>query len=115
ALMHELSIATSIVELAEEEAERRGVRVVAVHLTLGQLSGVVSEALAGSYDIAAAGTPLEGSRLVITEAPVVIFCPACRERRTLPSVQLFQCPQCGTPTADVIEGRELQVTALEVE
>jgi hydrogenase nickel incorporation protein HypA/HybF len=39
--MHELSIAMSIVELAEEEAERRGVQVTAVHLKLGALSGVV--------------------------------------------------------------------------
>jgi hydrogenase nickel incorporation protein HypA/HybF len=33
--MHELSIAMSIVELAEEEAERRGVQIDAVHLKLG--------------------------------------------------------------------------------
>ena len=33
--MHELSIAMSIVELAEEEAERRGVQVEAVHLEAG--------------------------------------------------------------------------------
>ncbi|MCU1221680.1 MAG: hypA, partial [Candidatus Angelobacter sp.] len=43
--MHELSIAMSIVEMAEEEAERRGVRISAVHLTLGLLSGVVKDAL----------------------------------------------------------------------
>ena len=43
--MHELSIAMSIVELAEEEAERRGVHINAVHLKLGALSGVVKEAL----------------------------------------------------------------------
>ena len=35
--MHELSIAMSIVEMAEEEAERRGVQVNAVHLKLGAL------------------------------------------------------------------------------
>jgi Zn finger protein HypA/HybF involved in hydrogenase expression len=39
--MHELSIAMSIVELAQEEAERRGIQVDAVHLKLGALSGVV--------------------------------------------------------------------------
>ena len=40
--MHELSIAMSILDVAEEEAERQGgARVVAVHLKLGPLSGVV--------------------------------------------------------------------------
>jgi hydrogenase nickel incorporation protein HypA/HybF len=33
--MHELSIAMSIVELAEEESEQRGVNISAVHLKLG--------------------------------------------------------------------------------
>ena len=39
--MHELSIAMSIVELAQEEIEHRGVHITAVHLKLGALSGVV--------------------------------------------------------------------------
>ena len=43
--MHELSIALSIVELAEEEAAERSVRVNAVHLKLGRLSGVVRDAI----------------------------------------------------------------------
>ncbi|MFI5070488.1 MAG: hydrogenase/urease maturation nickel metallochaperone HypA, partial [Terriglobales bacterium] len=43
--MHELSIAMSIVELAEEEAQQRNAQVTAVHLKLGALSGVVKEAL----------------------------------------------------------------------
>ena len=47
--MHELSIAMSIIELAQEESERRGVHVSAVHLKLGALSGVVKEALLGFF------------------------------------------------------------------
>jgi hydrogenase nickel incorporation protein HypA/HybF len=113
--MHELSIAASILDLAQEEAERRGLRVIAVHLKLGALAGVVKEALFGSYEMVAAGTPLEGSRLVIEDVPIVVFCPACRERRKLKYMNLFQCPECGTPTPEILEGKELQVTALEVE
>ena len=41
----------------------------------GALSGVVPEALLASYEMACAETPLEGSRLVIEEVPVVVFCP----------------------------------------
>jgi hydrogenase nickel insertion protein HypA len=75
--MHELSIAMSIVELAEEEAERRGVQVTAVHLKLGALSGVVKEALLGSYEMAADDTPLKGSSLIIEDIPVMVFCSSC--------------------------------------
>jgi hydrogenase nickel incorporation protein HypA/HybF len=39
--MHELSIAMSIVDMAQEEAERHGgAQVQAVHLKLGRLTGV---------------------------------------------------------------------------
>ncbi len=113
--MHELSIASSLVDLAQEEAETRGVRVLAIHLKLGPLSGVVQDALLGSYEMVSAGTPLEGSRLVIENVPVVVFCPSCQERRQVPSIQWLRCPVCETPTPEVLEGRELLVTALEVE
>ena len=112
--MHELSIAASIVDLAQEEAQKRGVRVLAVYLKLGPLAGVVRDALLGSYEMAAAGTSLEHSRLVIEELPIIVFCPRCDQRRTV-SVQSLCCPRCGTPTPEILQGAELQVTALEVE
>jgi len=46
---------------------------------------------------------------------VTIFCAQCKERRVLPSVQSFVCPECGVPTMDIREGKELEVFALEVE
>src|ERR1700758_1382913 len=113
--MHELSIAMGIVEAATEEAEKRNVQVSAVHLRLGALSGVVKDALLFSYDVACQETPLQGSRLVIEEVPVTVFCPQCNERRVLESVQSFTCPECGAPTGQVLQGKELEMFALEVE
>jgi hydrogenase nickel incorporation protein HypA/HybF len=112
--MHELSIAISIVELAEEEAERRGVQVNAVHLKLGALSGVVKQALLSCYEMACENTPLQGSRLVVEDIPVVIFCPACRAQRPVSSLQLFCCSECGTPASELVQGKELEVVALEI-
>src|ERR1700730_14531167 len=113
--MHELSIAMSIVELAEEEAERRRVQIDAVHLKLGALSGVVKEALLSCYEMACENTLLQGSRLVVEEVPVVIFCSNCRTQRPLISVQLFCCPECGTPCSEILQGKELEVVALEIQ
>jgi hydrogenase nickel incorporation protein HypA/HybF len=114
--MHELSIAMSIVEMAQEEAERRGdVQVTAVYLKLGALSGIVKEALLSSYEMACDDTPLQGSRLIIEEVPVVVFCSKCQAERPLSSVQLFCCAECGTPTSQVVKGKELEVVALEIQ
>jgi hydrogenase nickel incorporation protein HypA/HybF len=114
--MHELSIAMSIVEMAQEEADQRGgVRVSAVHLRLGALSGVVKEALLSCYEMAGDGTPLQGSRLIIEDVPVVVFCSNCREQRPLSSIQLFCCAECGTPTSEIVQGKEIEVVALEIQ
>lgn len=113
--MHELSIALSLVDLAREEAGRHEGRVCALHLRIGALAGVVPEALLASYEMACFETPLEGSRLVIEEVPVVVFCPRCRMERPLDSMQSFCCPECGTPTPQVERGRELELVALEIE
>jgi hydrogenase nickel incorporation protein HypA/HybF len=113
--MHELSIAMGIVDAALDEAQRRGVQVSAVHLRLGALSGVVKDALMFSYEVACQDTPLQGSRLIVEDVPVVVFCPRCKERRALSSVQSFACPECGEPTRDILQGKELEVFALEVQ
>jgi hydrogenase nickel incorporation protein HypA/HybF len=112
--MHELSIAMGIVDAVVEEAQNRGVQVRAVHLRLGALSGVVKEALLFSYEVACQDTPLDGSQLIVEDVPVVVFCAACQKERQLRSVQLFVCPECGAPTMDVRQGKELEVFALEV-
>jgi hydrogenase nickel incorporation protein HypA/HybF len=114
--MHELSIALSILEGVAEEAERQGgAHVYAVHLKLGPLSGVVKEALNFSYDLACEGTPFAGTRLVIEDAPVVVFCTQCQAERAPISVQRFCCSVCGVATPDVVHGRELEIVALEMD
>jgi hydrogenase nickel incorporation protein HypA/HybF len=112
--MHELSIAMSIVDMAQEEAERYRANIDAVHLELGALSGVVKEALLFSYEVACGGTPLEGSRLVVREVPIEVYCQACKMPKTLKSMQWFCCPDCGAQTPEVIRGKELTITALEL-
>lgn len=113
--MHELSIAVSIVDLVQEEANSRGgFQVEAVHLKLGLLSGVVKEALLFSFELACEQTPLHGSKLVIEEVPVLVNCPNCRAQRAVRSLQCFCCAECGTPVYEVVAGREIFVTAVEV-
>lgn len=114
--VHELSIAYDLIESADAAARQAGAaKVNAVHLRLGRLSGVVSDALQFGYDIAAKGTLLEGSRLVIEELPAVIYCESCGSEFELPGIQNFCCPQCGTPSRQIRQGKELEIHSMEVE
>ncbi len=114
--MHELSIAMSLVEIASEEASRLGTgRVTAVHVRVGALSGVVADALQFSWDLATADTAVAGARLQIEEVPVTIYCERCAAERTLPSPQRFRCPVCDELALQIRGGRDLAMTALEVD
>jgi hydrogenase nickel incorporation protein HypA/HybF len=114
--MHELSIAMSIIDLAEEEIEKRGAtQVNAVHLKLGLLSGVAKDALLSSYGLACEGTALAGSSLLIEEVPIVAYCDTCDAPRPVSPVEWFVCPECRAPISRVLQGKELQVVGMEIQ
>ena len=114
--MHELSIAMNIVDVATEEAERRELGpIVAVHLKLGPLSGVVEQYLLSAFELAREGSRLASARLVIEDVPIMAYCPECDAERPVESIQSIRCSACGTPTPEIRRGRELEITAMEVE
>ena len=114
--MHELSIAYNLIETAEAAAREAGAqRVTAVHLRLGVMSGVVEDALRFGFDVAAQNTLLEGAALEIEHLPAVVYCPTCEEERELAQSQRFRCPVCATPTGDLRQGRELELTSIDIE
>lgn len=112
--MHELSVALGVVDVAAEQAARLGGRVVAVHLRVGPLSGVVVGALVSAYELAREGSAVAESELVVEEVPVVAYCGACAAERPIASVLDMRCPACGGPTPEVVRGRELEVFAVEI-
>jgi hydrogenase nickel incorporation protein HypA/HybF len=114
--LHELSIAHSLVEAAAAAALAAGARRVhEVRVVVGALSGVAPDALLFSYDVAAAGTTLEGSRLTIREVPVTIHCPECDLDSPIEGALQLRCPRCDRPSFDVRSGRELLLESLEAD
>jgi hydrogenase nickel incorporation protein HypA/HybF len=114
--MHELSIATNIVEIASQHVEEAGGgRVAAVTLRIGRLSCVHEDALRYSFDLVREGTPLAGAELRIVAVPVRVWCPRCAAEFELPGIQRFACPICSTPSADIRAGRELDLESIELE
>ena len=113
--MHELSIAMSILDSVQEEVDRRNCgSVEAIHLRIGALSGVVPDALRSAYELAAEQTPYASTRLMIEEVPIVIYCAACARNQPIVSSNWFCCPECNTPSNQIVSGRELEITALEL-
>lgn len=114
--MHELSIAMSIIDVAcEESAARDEAVIVAVHVKVGRLSGVVLDALQSAFKIAREETALHEARLVIEDVPVMVDCPNCGCQQLADSIQNLCCGDCGTLSSNITQGCELEVVAIEVE
>ena len=113
--MHELSIMQSALDMVLEKArEARACHVCAIHLRIGALSGVVPEALRFAFDALTPGTIAEGAELVIAPVPARFWCGACE--REFESEDLFaECPQCSRPSGQLRAGRELEISAMEIE
>jgi hydrogenase nickel incorporation protein HypA/HybF len=113
--VHELSIAVALVDLACEETTHLGTaRIHALHVRIGPLSGVVEDALRFSFEVAAAGTTVDGATLAFERVPLVVYCATCDAEREIASPQHLRCPVCDTPTPQICQGTELQLAALEV-
>lgn len=114
--MHELSIAVDLIDAASDRAREEGARHIrAVHLRIGPLSGVVVRALESAFEMASQGTIADGAVLDVEEVPITLFCAACEDTKGVTDIYSFCCPDCGMPSADIRSGRELEVTALEIE
>ena len=113
--MHELSIASAILDAARAEAERRpGARLVKVGVRVGELSAVEPEALSFCFESLVQGTELAPLALEIESVARRHRCPQCAHCFTVVDYELA-CPRCGASATDCIAGDELELAYLEVE
>jgi hydrogenase nickel incorporation protein HypA/HybF len=110
--MHELSIAESVVRIADRHAGGRP--VAKVELRVGHLRQVVPSALQFAFELVAQGTAVEGAELAMEEVPAAGVCRSCGAEGSLEGFP-FACPACGGLDMEVIRGEELLVESLELE
>ncbi|MFI5687968.1 hydrogenase maturation nickel metallochaperone HypA [Streptomyces sp. NPDC051636] len=109
--MHEMSIALAVIEEVEEAAQRAGdvTAVRSVRLEVGELAGVVPDALSFSFEVASAGTVMEGADLVVDTLPGRARCGPCAHEWAVGMPPLLSCPRCDGATAELLSGRELRI------
>lgn len=112
--MHELSIATNIVEIVERSIPPdHSAPVLKVTVRVGRLAGVVPESLEFCFQAATAGTRLEGALLSIEAVPVTLRCGECGRTSVIDDIA-FACPSCSSLGVSLETGTELQVTEVEI-
>ena len=109
--MHELSVASAVLNTAIKHADGRRVKLVSVQA--GALRQVVPESLRFYWEIVARDTACEGARLELVEIEPRLRCNDC-ERAWSPSIPAFRCPDCGSAAVEVSAGEELEIDYIEV-
>jgi hydrogenase nickel incorporation protein HypA/HybF len=110
--MHELSIASAVLNTAVKHAGDRRVEVVAMRV--GGLRQVVAQSLRFYWEIVARDSVCEGARLELTEVRTRLCCGECAHEWE-PSIPAFRCPRCASSQVTVVAGEELEVDYIEVE
>jgi hydrogenase nickel incorporation protein HypA/HybF len=108
--MHELAITESIVAAVAEKLPDVPVRRVRVQV--GRLSGIVPDALEFCFELATAGTSLEGAVLDIVSSPGRGRCRTCGAE--FDTDDLIALCGCGSVDIEVLGGRELLIREVEV-
>ncbi len=113
--MHELSIAEALLREARRAARESaaGRRVTEIHAEIGELSGVVPQLLKEVFPLVSEGTELAGARLRVKRIAARFECDACGKR--FKPGESVGCPACGSRDVNMTRGREMRLTAIEVE
>ena len=109
--MHELSLASAVIDTVERHAAGR--RVTAVYLQVGHLRQVVPDSLAFYFEHVAKGTLAEGARLEQELIAARLRC-GCGHEWELDAID-FRCAACGSAGATVVSGEEFLVESIDVE
>lgn len=114
--MHEVSIALSLLERVVEECQKNGFsKVTSVKVDVGRASGIMPDALTFSFNAIKTDTIASDAALTINEVPLRALCNSCKAEFGSEDTYIFICPSCSSTAFNVISGRELNITEIEVE
>jgi hydrogenase nickel incorporation protein HypA/HybF len=112
--MHELSIAQSIVSIAEDEVRKHKARAVsAIELDIGELSGLEMNSFDFMWPLAIKGSVLDGSERLIHKIAGKARCKHCGKTFALSQIYTA-CPKCQSYQRDILQGRELSIKNLKI-
>ena len=114
-IMHELSIAESLIEMIEENAATHNFKkVTKITLEIGVLAGIEKSALLFCFDVAAKNSLAEDAELVILDKLAGGICRHCH-RQVITSGWYQPCPHCGHVGIEISEGQQMIIKSLQVE
>jgi len=113
--VHEMGITQSILSIVLDQAKQNGAKkVTQVNLEIGEMANIVSECVEFYFDIVSKETIASGAKVVIENTPLKAKCSTCGHIFTVEDYS-FICPKCNNISPNIISGKELAVTSIEIE
>jgi hydrogenase nickel incorporation protein HypA/HybF len=113
--MHELSIAQSILAIAENAIpENCKASVTSVGLQIGELSSIEIESLEFAFSVIKADTLLQNAELNIQIIKGEGECSECKKKFPIGSYGTC-CPECKSYAVKILKGREMRVLNIVVD
>lgn len=114
--MHESSIATNIVAIVNEEAQKRNIesKVKKVLFKAARLSAIIPDSLKFYFDFLKENDPhLKDAELVVEQVPLKVTCSKCKKSFELEE-PIFLCPTCEGPLK-IDDARQMWVESITFE
>jgi len=125
--MHEYSVMSQLVKIAEGEARKHHAKkVLEITLELGELTLLLKPQLEFAFEVLSPKTILEGARLDIRDIEARLSCPGCRTEGTMKELELkdtgsyyahfipLVCPNC-SKKLDVVKGKEFTIKEMKMD
>jgi hydrogenase nickel incorporation protein HypA/HybF len=92
-LMHEMTVAQSLIEIISDEAAKNNAKPISVKISCGTLNPVNDEVLGFAFDAIAKDTLCEGVKLHVEHKPIRARCKNC-DRKFDVNLSCPECPKC---------------------
>jgi len=115
--MHELQVTESILNIALKYSPANKVKkIIAIHLTIGELSELENEWIQRYFDYLSKGTIAQEAKLVIERSPIRMKCDSCNYEFQIKrdDIRNIECPQCNQKKCTLTAGREYHIKHMEV-
>lgn len=122
--MHEISLATKVIEIVEDSIRGQNVeKVTKIEVELGEFSSVTPEQFKTVFEMVAQDTIAQNAELKILLKPGRIRCLQCEYEGKAKSIQnhnhkhmlMVECPMCNSTSMEILEGKGLRVKNIKAE
>jgi hydrogenase nickel incorporation protein HypA/HybF len=112
--MHEVSVVRNIFKTLEETYPERYHAIVKVKIEAGLLSNIQPILIQNAFEALCVEEPeLKKVEVEVNLLPIIAYCHNCQKDFEV-KYHRFVCT-CGTPSQDILQGDELQISKIDFE